>query len=90
MDTLRDILAFRRMVSPPILQLLFWAGIGGCGYGAYLLVQLDHWAWWVALIFGSLLTRVIFERAILAFHSYDRLCEIADQLATPHSAPTDG
>lgn len=77
MKALTDILTFKTMVSPAVLQILFWAGIGGCIYGAYVLISLNHWAWWMPLVFGTLLTRVIFERAIIAFRSYDQLAEIA-------------
>lgn len=76
--TIGDVLTFRTMLSPFLLQLLFWAGIGGCLYGTYVLVTLEHWAWWMALLFGPILTRVIFERALLAFRSYERLSEIAE------------
>ena len=80
MKRLADVLAFRRMVSPAVLQILFWAAIGGCLYGAYVLIKMGNWAWWMALIFGPLLTRVVFERAIIAFRTYDRLNEIAAKL----------
>jgi len=80
MKRLIDVLLFRQMIAPVILQLLFWAGIGGTIYGTYVLVQLDHWAWWMALIFGTLTTRVLFEFGILTFRSYERLCEIRDLL----------
>ena len=55
-----------------------------CGtvYGSYWLFIHDHWAWWVALIFGTVLTRVLFEFALLAFRSYDRLVEVRDALRT--------
>ena len=75
-----DILTFRRMVSPIILQILFWCAIGGTLYGAYVLYNLGNWAWPFPLIFGTLLVRVIFEAAILAFRTYDRLGEIRDEL----------
>jgi len=75
-----DILLFRRMVAPVVLQILFWGGIGGTLYGAWVLFSLGHWAWWIALIFGSLMTRVLFETAILAFRVYERLGEIRDAL----------
>ncbi len=74
------VLSFQKMVSPVLLQILFWAGIGGVLFGTYVLARLEHWAWWIALIFGALLTRVIFERGILSFRSYDRLDEIASSL----------
>lgn len=77
MSQLYDVIVFRRMISPLLLQILFWGAIGGVLYGTYVLIKLDHWAWWVALVFGSLLARVIFERAMLSFRSYDRLTELA-------------
>ena len=80
MSDIQRILSFQKMISPFLLQILFWAGIGGVLYGTYVLVKLEQWAWWLALVFGSLLTRVIFERAMLSFRSYDRLVEIAASL----------
>lgn len=80
MGKLKDFLTFKTMVSPVVLQILFWAGIGGTFYGAFLLFTLGHWAWWMALVFGSLLTRVMFEFALLSFRSYARLSEIAAAL----------
>ena len=74
------VLSFQHMLSPVFLQILFWSGIGGVIYGTYVLADRGHWAWPLSLVFGSLMVRVIFERAILAFRSYDRLCEIADLL----------
>ncbi|MGI9433685.1 MAG: hypothetical protein ACR2Q4_02445 [Geminicoccaceae bacterium] len=75
-----QVLTFRRMIAPVVLQILFWAGIGGTLYGTYVLIHLGHWAWWMALIFGTLVTRVIFEGMILLFRTYDRLGEIRDAL----------
>ena len=80
MSGIARVLSFQRMISPYLLQVLFWAGIGGVFYGTYVLLKLEQWAWWIALIFGSLLTRVLFERAIIAFRSYDRLVEISSSL----------
>ncbi len=75
-----EFLSFRRMASPILLQILFWAGIGGSLYGTYVLIQLGNWAWPFPLILGPLIVRVIFERAIIAFRTYDRLGEIRNVL----------
>lgn len=80
MKSFIEILTFERMIAPVLLQVLFWGGIGGTLYGTWVLLQLGHWAWWMALIFGTLVTRVIFEGAILSFRIYDRLGEIRDGL----------
>lgn len=82
MRLLTDVLRFRIMIAPYLLELLFWASFSGTVYGSYWLFIHDHWAWWVALIFGTVLTRVLFEFALLAFRSYDRLVEVRDALRT--------
>ena len=81
MKTVIEILTFQRMISPLLLQILFWAGIGGTLYGTYALIRLEHWAWWLALVFGILGTRVIIEFGILAFRAFDRLNDIRTLLA---------
>jgi len=88
MRVIWNILTFKRMVSPIIIQMLFWAGIGGSLYGAYVLYSMENWAWSFALIFGPLFVRLIFERAIIAFRSYDRLTEIAHGVATSNQQVT--
>ena len=80
MSVLVDILRYRKMIAPTILEVLFWCGFAGTLYGAYWLFNHNHWAWWVALVFGLLVTRLIFEFAMLAFRSYDRLVEVRDTL----------
>ena len=82
MQSIADLLRFRVMIAPYILELLFWAALAGTFYGAGWLFVHDHWAWWMALVFGTLLTRVIFEFALLAFRTYDRLVEIRDALTS--------
>ena len=80
MKSLVELLAFRRMIAPVILQILFWGAIGGVLYGTYVLVVLGNWAWPLSLVFGVLAVRVVFELSILAFRIYDRLGEIRDAL----------
>ena len=76
----KDILLFRKLITPYVLQILFWGGIGGTFYGAYWLFVHDNWAWWMALVFGTLLTRLIFESAMVRFRTYERLNQIGAKL----------
>ena len=78
MISIWEFLTFKKMVSPLILQILFWAGIAGTLYGAHVLYMMDNWAYIFPLILGPLIIRVIFERIIISFRSYDRLCDIAN------------
>jgi len=84
MAAIWEFLTFRRMASGALLQLLFWAGVAGCIYGAYVLYGLGNWAWPFPLVLGPLLVRVGFERAIIAFRSYDRLSAIEVVLGELH------
>jgi len=68
------------MIAPAVLQVLFWAAIGGVIYGSYVLIRLDNWAWPLPLVFGIPIVRVLFEMAILAFRVYDRLGDIRNRL----------
>ena len=80
MRGLVGILTFRKMVAPVVLQILFWAGVAGCLYGAYVLYHLGNWAWPFPLFLGPLIVRVFFEHAILAFRVYDRLGDVHEVL----------
>ena len=80
MHRLIDVLRFRRMLAPYLLEVLFWSGIAGTLYGTWWLYTHGNWAWWLALLFGCLLTRLVFELGLLAFRSYERLVEIRDLL----------
>lgn len=79
MTTIFDVLLFKRMISPFLLQVLFWAGLAGTFYGVWVLYSSGHWAWWIPLLAGPIVVRVIFERAILSFRTYDVLNEIRNQ-----------
>lgn len=80
MDRLWQILTFQRMISPIVVQLLFWGGVGGSFYGAWVLYQLGNSAWPYPLVFGPLLTRLIMERIILSYRAYDRLADISETI----------
>lgn len=79
-NRLLDYLLFRNFVMPYALQFLFWAGIAGTCYGAWWLYEHGNWAWLPALVFGCLLTRLIFEGFILKYQIYLQLNEINRKL----------
>ena len=79
MNSFIELLTFRRMIAPLILQFLFWSAIAGVLYGTYVLIVLGNWAWILALVLGTLAVRVTFEMSLLAFRIYDRLGDIRDE-----------
>lgn len=80
MNDLQDYLLFRKFIMPIALQLLFWAGIGGTLYGTWWLYNNGNWAWMVSLVFGIIVTRLIFENFILRYQTYLLLLEIKKKL----------
>ena len=80
MSAFNDYLMFRKFIMPAALQLLFWAGVGGTLYGTWWLYTHDNWAWVMALPFGLLMTRLIFESFILRYQTYICLTEIRAKL----------
>jgi len=80
MTGLWNVITFRTMLSPILLQILFWGGVGGTLYGAFWLLMRGNWAGWMALVFGLVGVRFIFEIAILAFRNYEALNEIRSSL----------
>ena len=77
---MKEYLLFKKFIMPAALQILFWSGIGGTLYGTWILYKNDNWAWVMSLIFGTLITRLIFEGFILRYQSYILLRDIRDKL----------
>jgi hypothetical protein len=82
-----DFLAFRKMITPIVVQILFWLGVIGCvvtalaimggqsPVGAALPVD-PKLAGLVVLVVGPLLIRFYCELLIVLFRMYDSLREI--------------
>ena len=85
---MNDFLAFRKMITPLIIQIIFWIGVVICvlsglvtiiagvarsyGGGSQVLLGL------LVLIFGPLVVRIYCELLIIAFRIHDRLVDIKD------------
>ena len=81
-----DFLAFRKMLTPIIIQILFWLGLLACivgGLGAIVvgLIHMDRTPELIgfgalAVILGPLVVRIYCEWLILFFRMNDTLTEI--------------
>jgi|GEM_PF-756962 len=85
MGQFKEYLLFRKYVMPSVLQVLFWAGIGGTLYGTWWLYTHDNWAWIMSLIFGTLVTRLIFESLLIKYQTYILLKKINEKLTESKS-----
>ena len=76
---MQDLLSFRRMITPVLVQILFWLGIVVVVIGG--LVALFGGApleGLVALIFGPIVVRVYCELTIVIFKIHEALEAIRD------------
>ena len=80
MNRFKEFLIFKRLITPIALQVLFWAAIGGVLYGSWWLYTNGNWAWIMSLIFGILVSRLIFEALLVRYQTYVRLNEIKELL----------
>jgi len=80
MSTIKEYLVFRKFLMPIVLQILFWAGVGGTLYGTWWLYVHDNWAWIMSLVFGLLGTRLIFETLMIRYQTYLLLKTIQERL----------
>lgn len=87
---MEDYLSFRKMITPLIIQILFWVGVAGSiifglvtigssfgrsGGGLQFLYGL------LIMIIGPVVTRIYCELLILFFRMYDTLNDIKASLA---------
>lgn len=79
---LMDFVAFRRMIAPLLLQIMFWpAALASIYYSVWLIVK-GNAIGWVPLIVGTLFVRVVFEVLMLLFKMLDALSAIQADLET--------
>ena len=81
-----DFLTFRKMLTPIVIQFLFWLGVVACilgGIGAILvgIARIDRTPELIgigilAVVFGPLVTRIYCEWLIVLFRINDTLTDI--------------
>ncbi len=86
-----DFLKFRKMITPAIIQVLFWIGVVGCVIAGLVTIgySFDSYSGGVGvflsglmiLILGPIGIRIYCELLILFFRMNDTLTEIKDNLA---------
>ena len=96
---MRDFWAFRTMVTPVIIQILFWIGVVVCLIsGAFMIVYgatqshggQSHYLWKGILLFllGPLGVRVYCEILMIFFRINETLTEIKHIVERPAPQPT--
>jgi len=85
---MNDYLAFRKMITPLVIQVVFWVGVVAVVIGALVSFgQSRVGEGLLMLILGPLVIRIYAELIILAFRIYDRMTEIARNTTPAGAAP---
>jgi len=90
-NRVKDFLAFRRMITPLIIQIIFWIGIGICviaGIASIIIGVVKRYGGGplvlygiLLLVFGPIAVRIYCEMLILFFRMNETLTEIKNNTA---------
>ena len=88
---MEDFIKFRKMITPTIIQILFWVGVAGAVIAALVVMAtsfsssgggvIQFLGGLVMLVVGPVMVRVYCEILILFFRMNESLADIKDSLA---------
>ena len=88
---MEDYLKFRKMITPTIIQILFWVGVAGAVLGALVMMGMSFGRYGggagqflvglLFLVIGPVMVRIYCELLILFFRMNETLTEIKNGLA---------
>ena len=79
---IRDVLSFRRLIAPIVIQILFWGAALASAISGIWLVLEGSWGGWFALVLGPLGARLLFEVGIVVFRIHDDVREIRNAVVS--------
>ena len=77
---MEDFLKFKKMVTPVVIQILFWIGIVACVLGGLLTMRNSAIQGLLVLLLGPLGVRIYCELLIVLFSINDTLTEMKNLL----------
>ncbi len=81
---MKDFLCFRRMLTPFLIQVIFWLGVIGClGTGIYDMAHKDWLAGLQIFFLGPIMVRIAAELFILFFRINETLTDIKNEVRKP-------
>ena len=95
-----EFISFRKMITPTIIQIVFWVGCGASVLGGLFLIFAGASSSFgggfmvlqglLTLVLGPIAVRVYCELIILAFRSYETLVQIRDGISQKSSGVAAG
>lgn len=76
-DAVKDFLSFKKMITPSVIQIIFWLGVGFCVLGGlYTMFAADFLSGLVTLLVGPIVIRIYCEIMIIFFRMNQSLHEM--------------
>jgi hypothetical protein len=76
-DQMKDFLTFKKMITPIIIQVLFWiAVVVVVIFGFYTMFATSFFQGLLMVVFGPIVYRILFEMMIVMFKMNDTLTDI--------------
>lgn len=75
-----DFLTFRRMITPIIIQVLFWVGIAAVLITGLIMLTQEPFLGLLIIVLGPIAVRIYCEILILFFRMNETLTDIDEQL----------
>ncbi len=74
-DKMKDFLTFKKMITPMIIQILFWIGVAAAVIGGFVTMFSSggFWQGLLAIILGPIFVRLFTELLIVTFSINDSL-----------------
>ena len=89
---MNDFLAFRKMITPAVIQVIFWIGVAVCVLGGLVAIIQGAGGRYgggeqvlsgvLMIILGPIAVRIYCELLIIMFRIHDRLVEIQDNTSS--------
>ena len=73
-DKMKDFLTFKKMITPMIIQILFWIGVVVVVIGGFVsMFSVNFWYGLLSVILGPIFVRLFTELLIVTFSINDSL-----------------
>lgn len=80
-DAVKDFLAFKKMITPTFIQVIFWLGVAGCVIGGLAaMFTVDFLQGLIMLILGPIMVRIYCEIMIVFFRMQQSLHEMNSKM----------
>lgn len=87
---MNEFLAFRKMITPVIIQIVFWIGVVACLIGGLISLGQGDVAGIFVMLIGPVVVRIYCELIIVAFRLLDTMQKIEQNTAGKATPPAEG